>query len=94
MDLSKTECGCDTAIYLVGLPAVNKDGSLNNTDGFWYCDAQAVGGSFCPEFDIMEANKYAFRSTIHTCDDPDEKGFVKDCERGGFCPLDQFNQKK
>ena len=39
MDLSKTECGCDAAIYLVGLPAVNKDGSLNNTDGFWYCDA-------------------------------------------------------
>ena len=42
----------------------------------------------------MEANKYAFRSTVHTCDDPDEKGFIKDCERGGFCPLDQFSQKK
>ena len=83
MDLSKTECGCDTAIYLVGLPAVNKDGSLNNTDGFWYCDAQAVGGSFCPEFDIMEANKYAFHVTGHKCDAPDASGIYNNCDRSG-----------
>lgn len=71
---------------------MTKDGKLNNTDGFWYCDANSPY-NFCPEFDIMEANKYAFRSTIHTCDDPDEHGFISDCERGGFCPLDQFNYK-
>ena len=69
---------------------MTKDGKLNNTDGFWYCDANSPD-NFCPEFDIMEANKYSFRSTIHTCDDPDVNGFIKDCERGGFCPLDQFN---
>jgi len=71
------------------MPPHTKDGSLNNTDGFWYCGAN-VDGANCPEFDIMEANKYAFRSTIHTCDDPDEKGWIKDCVHGGACSLDPY----
>ena len=92
VDLSNSQCGCNTGIYAVQMPARAKDGSLNNTDGYWYCGANDVG-AFCPEFDIMEANKYAFRSTIHTCDDPDENGYIKDCERGGVCALDQYSWK-
>lgn len=92
IDLSGSECGCNTGIYMVQMPTYTQDGSLNKTDGYYYCGGNVVG-AFCPEFDIMEANKYAFRSTIHTCDDPDENGWIADCERGGVCPLDQYSWK-
>lgn len=49
-------CGCIAAFYLVKSPAKDEGGNFDNTDGFYYCDAQAVTGQYCPEFDIMEAN--------------------------------------
>ncbi len=63
VDLSNVGCGCITAIYGINMPAVD-----NLTDPFKYCDANRVGGHWCPEFDIMEANKYAYRGTAHKCD--------------------------
>ena len=88
IDLSKVECGCDTAVYLVGGPAMDSDGSKAASDGFGYCDANKVGGYWCPEYDIMEANKYAFRSTVHLCSNPNSKGFISECDRGGVDTLD------
>ena len=35
-------------------------------DGEYYCDANQVGGTYCPEMDVMEANKFAMASTPHT----------------------------
>ena len=46
--------------YLVHLPAIGSDGKLHNTDGYYYCDANAIAGEFCPEFDIMQANKFSW----------------------------------
>ena len=65
MDMSQVGCGCLTALYTVSMPGLD-----NNSDPFQYCDANQVGGYWCPEFDIMEANKYAFHVTGHTCDTP------------------------
>ena len=65
MDMSQVGCGCLTALYTVSMPGLD-----NNSDPFQYCDANQVGGHWCPEFDIMEANKYAFHVTGHTCDKP------------------------
>ena len=63
----------------------------NNRDPFQYCDANQVGGFWCPEFDMMEANKHAFHVTGHKCDQPSQtsEGLVYDnCDRGGQCTLD------
>lgn len=69
IDLSKSGCGCLTALYTVAMPAAD-----NLYDPFKYCDAAQVGGHFCPEFDIMEANKFAYRGTAHKCDPPTSEG--------------------
>mmetsp|Transcript_14940 Transcript_14940/g.18801 ORF Transcript_14940/g.18801 Transcript_14940/m.18801 type:complete len:101 (+) Transcript_14940:2047-2349(+) len=63
--------------------------AVDNVSGrFKYCDAAQVGGFFCPEFDIMEANKYAFRSTGHTCDAPSLSGVYSNCDGDGSCSMD------
>ena len=59
IDMSKHECGCVSSFYLVGMPARQEDGSLGK-DEWFYCDANAVGGDLCPEFDLQEGNKYAY----------------------------------
>ena len=60
INLNQQECSCVAAFYLVRGPARTWGGGLDKTDGFYYCDAQQQGGEYCPEFDIMEANKYAW----------------------------------
>ena len=39
----------------------------------------------------MEANKYAFRSTVHLCEDPDSKGYVSGCDKVGSDIVDQHD---
>lgn len=51
VDLSEVGCGCVAALYTILMPSVE-----DNEDPFKYCDANQVGGHWCPEFDIMEAN--------------------------------------
>lgn len=77
VDLSKVGCGCISAIYTVLMPGIDNSG-----DPFQYCDANQVGGHWCPEFDIMEANKYAFHVTGHKCDAP-TNGIYPSCDRSG-----------
>ena len=82
-DLSGVSCGCISAIYSILMPAAD-----NNSDPFKYCDANKVGGYWCPEFDLMEANRHAFKAIGHKCDDPDTTGVYSNCDRGGKCTLD------
>ena len=83
--MSTVTCGCIAAIYLVGAPAINSSGQVWNTDDFWYCDGMQVGGAWCQEFDIMEANQYAFHSTVHTCDNPNSLRYISKCDTSGRC---------
>ena len=86
VDLSQMGCGCIAAFYTVAMPAKNESGNyVTGEDGLWYCDANQVGGTYCPEFDIMEANKYAYQTTPHSCDAPNDQGFYKQCNRPGAC---------
>lgn len=71
VDLSNHECGCIAALYTVSMPGKRSDGSLwMDTDKWGYCDANQVSGNYCPEFDIMEANKWSWATTPHKCDSP------------------------
>ncbi len=67
-DYSDVGCNCNGALYFVSMPAYNS-AQQPNPGGFgsYYCDANDVGGSYCPEMDVAEANKYAMASTAHTC---------------------------
>lgn len=68
VDLSNVSCGCVSAVSVVGMPAVD-----NWRDPFQYCNANRLNdprGHLCPEFDIMQANGYAFQSEAHRCEAP------------------------
>lgn len=84
VDLSRVGCACNLALYLIATPGLDEFGVPNpGQDGDFYCDANEVGGQWCPEVDIMEANTHAFQATPHICDPPNEKGHYANCDRGG-----------
>jgi len=83
IDMSKVSCGCDADLYLVSMPAYDQNSQPDKTTcGDYYCDANNVCGSYCPEMDIFEANKKAIAITPHKCDPPRGKYFPS-CDRGG-----------
>merc|ERR1711990_1009319 len=94
-ELSTMECGFNAALYFIGMTD-NEGGAENGTN---YCDAQAVGGTFCSEMDVLEANTRAQQYTTHACVDacgsfstnnPDCKlGKTGVCDQSG-CGLNPF----
>lgn len=56
VDLSQIACGCNAALYMVSMPGYNNGGGHESD---YYCDANQVGGVWCPEMDLMEANNHA-----------------------------------
>lgn len=65
VELSAMPCGFNAALYFIGMTE-NQGGA---EDGTKYCDAQAVGGTFCSEMDLFEGNTVAQQYTTHACDD-------------------------
>eukprot|EP00727_Mastigamoeba_balamuthi_P004048 m51a1_g13640 hypothetical protein (282) ;mRNA; r:61-1218 len=83
VDLSTVSCGCNAAFYLVSMPGYDAAGNpARSEQGDYYCDANEVGGVYCPEIDLMEANQYAFSVALHKCDKPSNKHLWW-CDRGG-----------
>lgn len=66
VDVSAAGCGCVAAFYLVPMRRSFEPGTCN---GDRYCDANAVCGVRCSEIDVLEANRHALLSTVHTADD-------------------------
>ena len=65
------------------MPGKEADGSDHISDDFSYCDANNVGGLYCPEFDLMEANKQSWNAIAHKCDPPSSLGYYDSCDHGG-----------
>jgi len=65
-DVSGTTCGCNAAFYLSAMPQNTQKGTCG---GDYYCDVMSVCGVPCFELDLMEANQYAWRSTVHAVGD-------------------------
>ena len=87
MDISTASCGCNAALYAVAMPGVAPNGSFApSSNGDYYCDANQVGGTWCTEMDLIEANTAAMAATPHACDAPDASGHVPACDKGG-CSL-------
>ena len=85
VDLSNSGCSCNAALYLISMPGLDFDGHPSKGGGDYYCDANNVGGQWCPEFDIMEANTYAWHTTPHMCDSKTDKGHYNHCDQSGSC---------
>jgi hypothetical protein len=59
-DISQSTCSCNAAVYTVQMPGKFANGTYNPGHyGDYYCDANNVGGVWCPEFDLSEANIHA-----------------------------------
>ena len=83
VDMSEVGCNCNGALYILAMPAYNSDQKpVPGKDGDYYCDADKVGGTYCQDMDVMEANKFAMASTAHTCDLV-APHYYPDCDRKG-----------
>ena len=81
--MSAVGCNCNGALYFVTMPGYNSAQQPEpGGDKDYYCDANAVGGNYCPEMDVMEANKFAMASTAHTCQ-YQPPHYYSTCDRGG-----------
>ena len=68
VDLSRVGCSCNAALYALAMPAHNSSKlPAPGDNGEYYCDADKLMGYYCPDMDIMEANKFAMASTAHAC---------------------------
>merc|ERR1719369_1288425 len=82
LDLSKVGCQCNAAAYFIDMPG-NNAGS-----GDYYCDGNMGNGIWCPEYDVLEANKYTIATTLHTCKG-DGNGNWDSCDRSG-CQVNAY----
>lgn len=82
-DMTNISCGCNAAVYLNEMPPRDSNGTYDPSNcNDYYCDANAICGTFCPEHDIVEANEYGFASASHQCDKESE-GYYTACDTSG-----------
>eukprot|EP00419_Tripos_fusus_P046507 CAMPEP_0172819550 /NCGR_PEP_ID=MMETSP1075-20121228/14675_1 /TAXON_ID=2916 /ORGANISM="Ceratium fusus, Strain PA161109" /LENGTH=304 /DNA_ID=CAMNT_0013660095 /DNA_START=52 /DNA_END=966 /DNA_ORIENTATION=- len=70
VDLSATNCGCVVSLKLVGMRQNTAPGRCNAD---FYCDADASCGSACSEVNVMQANRFMWKTSMRTPSDSDER---------------------
>jgi len=61
-------CGCNAALYLVGMPQNAASAGRCND---YFCDAHSSCDVACAQIVLQDANQYAWSSSLHVSDDPD-----------------------
>ena len=83
VNMNEVGCNCNGALYFITMPGYNSaQQPVPGKNNEYYCDANDVGGVWCPEMDVWEANKYAMASTAHTCD-YHAPHYYSSCDKGG-----------
>ena len=83
VNLNEVGCSCNGALYFITMPGYNSaQQPVPGINGEYYCDANGVGGVYCPEMDMIESNKYAMASTAHTCQYV-QPHYYPQCDHGG-----------
>ena len=67
-DISRVGCACNAALYLVSMAAAGQG------DGSGYCDINGDGAGYCLEVDLLEGNRKAIQTTLHTQKGKDTDG--------------------
>jgi predicted GH43/DUF377 family glycosyl hydrolase len=95
VDLGAVGCSCNAALYFFSGPGFDRLGRSNKSAG--YCGANAgkpsvntskslpaPRGNYCPELDVLEANRWAAQSTPHICNGSNVgAGFYPMCDHHG-----------
>jgi len=65
------------------MPGKFANGTYNPGEyGDYYCDANNVGGVWCPEFDLSEANVHTIQTTSHKCSETGGPDW-ESCDKAG-----------
>jgi len=70
VDMGQAGCNCNVALYMVSMMQNDELSDWADcSEDPYYCDANNICGNRCEEVDLMEANQYAFLSTLHSEND-------------------------
>lgn len=90
-------CDCIGQVSLLNMPGY--DGGVDEqadrgtydetSDSHFACDARGInGGQLCPEFTLLEANMYGYRTTPRVCPGLDVWGYWDACDGEGDLAMD------
>lgn len=58
VDMNDVGCNCNGALYFITMPGYNSaQQPVPGKNDEYYCDANAVGGVYCPEMDVMHGSQ-------------------------------------
>lgn len=91
VDMSKVGCGCNAGAYFVQMPGKDSSGNYALTvDNDYYCDGNH-NQSYCPTYNLIEANKYTMAASLHSCTpSPTVPGYFPSCDEYG-CETNIYN---
>ena len=95
IDTHQMGCDCIGQVSLVAMPGMTEFGEFDQiANSHFACDARGqTGNNVCPEFTILEANKYGFKATPRACPGYSVLGHWDKCDGEGDAPYDVYGSK-
>lgn len=81
-NLASVPCGCNAAVPLLALPAINSLGqAAAGANGDGACSANTA--PYCAHYDMQAGNTAAWMSAAHSCAAPSSAGATSSCDANG-----------